>query len=92
MAARWPRFVEVPRASRSRIKEIFAAGIESQLATLEREEGDVGEIAKREVRAKRIDTLAHVVGAIVLSRACPDDSPLADEILEACRTWILSSL
>jgi TetR/AcrR family transcriptional repressor of nem operon len=29
------------------------------------------------------------VGAIVLSRACPDDSPLADEILEVCRTRIL---
>lgn len=74
------------------IKETFAAGIESQLATLEREDGNVAEIAKREARARRIDTLAHVVGAIVLSRACPDDSPLADEILEACRTRILSSL
>jgi TetR/AcrR family transcriptional repressor of nem operon len=75
-----------------RIKETFAAGIESQLAILEREDGDVGEISKREARARRIDTLAHVVGAIVLSRACPDDSPLADEILEVCRTRILSSL
>ncbi|MBW8780891.1 MAG: TetR family transcriptional regulator [Verrucomicrobia bacterium] len=72
------------------IKETFAAGIENQLATLAREDGDVGEIAKREARAKRIDTLAHLVGAIVLSRACPDDSPLADEILEVCRTRILS--
>ena len=73
------------------IKEAFAAGIESQLATLEREDGDLGKAAKREARAKRIDTLAHVVGAIVLSRACPDDSPLADEILEVCRTRILRS-
>lgn len=72
------------------IKAAFAAGIESQLATLESQDGDVGESAKREARAKRIDTLAHVVGAIVLSRACPDDSPLADEILEDCRTRILS--
>ena len=72
------------------IKKVFATGIESQLATLEREDGDVGKIAKRKARAKRIDTLAHVVGAIVLSRACPDDSPLADEILEVCRTHILS--
>ncbi|MGL6161209.1 TetR/AcrR family transcriptional regulator [Microbulbifer sp.] len=71
------------------IKETFAAGIERQLATLEREDGAVGESAKREARAKRIDTLAHVVGAIVLSRACPDDSPLADEILEVCRARIL---
>ncbi len=72
------------------IKEAFAAGIESQLATLEREDGAMGKIAKREARAKRIDTLAHVVGALVLSRACPDDSPLADEILEVCRSRILS--
>lgn len=74
------------------IKETFAAGIESLLATLERDDGEVGKAAKREARAKRIDTLAHVVGAIVLSRACPDDSPLADEILEVCRTRILQSL
>jgi len=33
-----------------------------------------------------------VVGAIVMSRACPDDSPLADEILSACRDKILASL
>jgi TetR/AcrR family transcriptional repressor of nem operon len=72
------------------IKAAFAAGIESQLATLEREDGDMGKAAKREARARRIDTLAHVVGAIVLSRACPDDSTLADEILEACRPRILS--
>lgn len=72
------------------IKKAFATGIENELATLAREDGDQGESAKREARAKRIDTLAHVVGALVLSRACPDDSPLADEILEVCRTRILS--
>ena len=71
------------------IKKAFAAGIESELATLAREDGALDKIAKREARAKRIDTLAHVVGALVLSRACPDDSPLADEILEVCRTRIL---
>jgi hypothetical protein len=26
-----------------------------------------------------------------LSRACPDDSPLADEILDVCRKEILAS-
>lgn len=70
------------------IKQAFAAGIETQLATLEREDGAMGTIAKREARATRIDTLAHVVGALVLSRACPDDCPLADEILEVCRTRV----
>lgn len=72
------------------IKKAFAAGIESELATLAREDDALDESAKREARAKRIDTLAHVVGALVLSRACPDDSLLADEILEICRTRILS--
>lgn len=72
------------------IKKAFATGIESQLATLAREDSDLGESAMREARAKRIDTLAHAVGALVLSRACPDDSSLADEILEVCRTRILS--
>jgi TetR/AcrR family transcriptional repressor of nem operon len=72
------------------IKAAFAAGIESQLATLERNDGALNKSAKREARARRIDTLAHVVGALVLSRACPDDSSLADEILEVCRTRILS--
>jgi TetR/AcrR family transcriptional repressor of nem operon len=72
------------------IKQAFAAGIEKQLAILARDEGSLSVSAKRAARAKRIDTLAHVVGALVLSRACPDDSPLADEILEVCRTEILS--
>ncbi len=43
-------------------------------------------------RAKSLDLLAHAVGAIVLSRACPSDSPLADEILSVCRDNILASL
>jgi len=72
------------------IKQTFAAAIESELATRAREDSALSDGAKREARAKRIDTLAHVVGALVLSRACPDDSPLADEILEVCRTKILS--
>lgn len=41
-------------------------------------------------RALVIDTLAHSVGAVMLSRACPDGSPLADEILDACRAGILA--
>ena len=72
------------------VKQTFAAGIENELATLAREDSALSESAKFEARTKRIDTLAHVVGALVLSRACPDDSPLADEILDVCRTEILS--
>lgn len=72
------------------IKQAFATGIESELATLASQDLALSESEKRAARATRIDTLAHVVGALVLSRACPDDSPLADEILEICRTRILS--
>lgn len=62
------------------IKATFAAGIERQLAVLGNENGS---------RAELIDTIAHLVGALVLSRACPDDSALADEILDVCRTRLL---
>lgn len=72
------------------IKKAFADGIESELAVLAREDSALSESGQRAARAKRIDTLAHVVGALVLSRACPDDSPLADEILKVCRAEILS--
>lgn len=70
------------------IKQVFAEGVERQLAVLE--DDTLGEDAKREARAMAIDTIAHVVGAITLSRSCPDDSPLADEILEVCRARILN--
>lgn len=71
------------------IKTVFAAGIERQLAILEGDDTAMEENAKREARAMIIDAMARAVGAIVLSRACPDDSPLADEILEVCRARIL---
>lgn len=74
------------------VRATFAAGIESLLAALHPEgTPSEGEDA-RQARAKGLDMLAHVVGAIVLSRACPDDSPLADEILTVCRNEILASL
>ena len=74
------------------IKATFACGIESSLAVFRHEDVAVSEFDQNEVRAKMIATYAHVVGALVLSRACPDDSPLADEILAVCRTQILASL
>ncbi|MGE8673247.1 MAG: TetR family transcriptional regulator [Achromobacter kerstersii] len=82
------------------VKATFAAGIEDMLAVLGKDDvasqdseltADPNSTAKR-ARAKRIDLLAHVIGAVALSRACPDDSPLADEILEACRSELLASL
>jgi TetR/AcrR family transcriptional repressor of nem operon len=75
------------------VKTTFATGLENLLATLgsqfgEPEEGDQG----GDARARRIEVLAQVIGAIVLSRACPDDSSLADEILDVCRAAVLSRL
>lgn len=67
------------------IKATFAAGIEQQLAVLGNENSGEGC-----TRADLIDTIAHLVGALVLSRACPDSSALADEILDVCRSRILS--
>ena len=63
------------------IKETFAAGIERQLEVLGTENG---------TRADLINTIAHLVGALVLSRACPDNSALADEILDVCRERLIS--
>ncbi|MEU6201769.1 TetR/AcrR family transcriptional regulator [Streptomyces sp. NPDC047061] len=73
-------------------KAEFAVGIESLTAALQAG-GDAAPDADRlTARTTVIDALAHSVGAIVLSRACPDDSPLADEILDVCREAILTSL
>ncbi|HVI58015.1 MAG TPA: helix-turn-helix domain-containing protein [Luteimonas sp.] len=72
------------------VKAKFAVGIENSLAAFHHGES----CGKRDRRAERemmIATFANAVGALVLSRACPDDSPLADEILEVCRKRLLAS-
>jgi TetR/AcrR family transcriptional repressor of nem operon len=75
------------------IRKEFEAGIENLLTALQvASQGDtLGDADGRAARTTMIDMLAHSVGAIVLSRACPDDSPLADEILDVCRKEILAS-
>ena len=76
------------------IRTEFAAGIENLLTALQAP-GDTPGDADQDRRADRamvLDMLAHSIGAIMLSRACPDDSPLADEILDVCRKEILASL
>lgn len=74
------------------LKATFASGVESTLAALE-EKYTAGQDAPQDVvRAKMIDMLAHAIGAVMLSRACPDDSALADEILEVCHAEIMASL
>lgn len=74
------------------LKATFASGVESTLAALEENYPAGPDTTKQDVRAKMIDLLAHAIGAVMLSRACPDDSALADEILETCRAEIVASL
>ncbi|MBD9729993.1 TetR/AcrR family transcriptional regulator [Streptomyces sp. ID-01-6.2a] len=76
------------------IRTEFAAGIENLLTALQAPGDTPGDADqdRRAARAMVLDMLAHSIGAIMLSRACPDDSPLADEILDVCRKEILASL
>lgn len=74
------------------VRATFAAGIESLLAAMSAEDASANGTDPGQARTKYLDLMAHALGAIVLSRACPDDSPLADEILSICRDKILASL
>lgn len=73
------------------IKATFATGLENMLAELLGADDSCSEEQLRQRRAQALDTIAHALGALVLSRACPDDSPLADEILDTCRSAILGA-
>lgn len=74
------------------VRVAFADGVENLVATLMRRNGASGAADDAQARARILDTLAHAVGALVLSRACPDDSALADEFLTVGRDAILASL
>ena len=74
------------------LKATFATGIEGTLAALEEKYQEGMDVPKQVARAKAIDLLAHAIGAVILSRACPDDSNLADEILHTCSAEIMTSL
>ncbi|PHN26736.1 TetR/AcrR family transcriptional regulator [Pseudomonas sp. ICMP 561] len=71
------------------VRATFAAGIETQLAVLRDGAGQSEDEDSTQARAWRLAIMAQALGAIVLSRACPDDSPLADEVLAASREAIL---
>lgn len=73
------------------VRLAFEDGVENLLALLGRKGASSGPADAARARARLIDVLSHAVGALVLSRACPDDSPLADEILTVCRDAILGS-
>jgi TetR/AcrR family transcriptional repressor of nem operon len=74
------------------LRSAFADGIEGTLNALGEKYPTAEGAAPGEARAKVIDMLAHAVGAIMLSRACPDDSMLADEILEVCHARMTAAL
>lgn len=74
------------------VKVTFAEGIEQLLVGLGQGSHKAIDPECQEARLATLNMLAHMVGAVVLSRACPDDSPLADEILDICRTELLKSL
>ncbi|WP_374400671.1 TetR/AcrR family transcriptional regulator [Niveibacterium sp.] len=76
------------------VRAAFAAGIERLLATLNPASAlpDAADADAGATRIQHLAILAQAVGAVVISRACPDDSPLADEILAVCRDRILASL
>lgn len=65
-------------------RSVFGAGIAGLVDGLENSLA-TSLPAAANARARAISLLAQAVGAIVLSRACPDASALADEILDTCR-------
>ena len=74
------------------VRQAFAGGVESLVNTLTAH-GDAWHTADTATaRAKILDTLAHALGALVMSRACPDNSPLADEFLAVGRKAILDAM
>jgi TetR/AcrR family transcriptional repressor of nem operon len=68
-------------------RAVFGDGIAGLFAALE-----TGLAGRADARAQAISLLAQAVGAVVLSRACPDGSALADEILDTCRADCHASL
>jgi TetR/AcrR family transcriptional regulator, transcriptional repressor for nem operon len=74
------------------VRIAFADGVENLVTTLSQPGRPSIASDAVQARAKILDVLAHAVGALVMSRACPDDSPLADEFLAVCRDAIFESL
>lgn len=74
------------------VRVAFADGVEHLVAALSQKNSASNAAAAAQARASILDALTHAVGALVMSRACPDDSLLADEILAVSRNAILESL
>lgn len=74
------------------VRAVFAAGVEELISLLTQQSGSEKSADAATERARVLAMMTHAVGAMVMSRACPDDSSLADEILAVCRVAILDSL
>lgn len=74
------------------VRVAFADGVEQLVGVLSQQAVASGTSDPAQARARILDVLTHLVGALVLSRACPDESPLADEILAVSSNAILGSL
>jgi TetR/AcrR family transcriptional repressor of nem operon len=62
------------------VRAVFAEGLDGMIRSVEEALRD-GQA--RRLRDRAINLVTRMVGALMLSRAVPDDSPLADELLGA---------
>lgn len=71
------------------VRAAFAEGLEDMIGSFQQhfpEEGEAG------ARTHAVSLVAAMVGALILSRAVPDASPLADEILNATLASVLREI
>lgn len=68
------------------VREVFADGLEGMI------ESFAAQIGGPDARARATALLAQMVGGLMLSRAVPDDHPLADEILKATLARCLADI
>lgn len=74
------------------VKIAFAQGVETLVSALSQQLSVSVESDAAEARDQLLAVLAQAVGSLVMSRACPDDSPMVDLFLAAGRDAILESL
>jgi TetR/AcrR family transcriptional repressor of nem operon len=74
------------------VRSTFTQGVENLLAALGPHDETTSAADAAEARARILNALTHAVGALVMSRACPDDAPLAEELLAVSREGILGAL
>jgi len=71
------------------VKAAFADGLEGMVQSVQEGLGGAGDQAARE---RAINLVTRMVGALMLSRAVPDDHPLAGELLDSTLRGALTNL